>query len=332
MKKPSDNLHVFLIILNWNGKQDTLDCLSSTQKINYSHFTTIVVDNGSTDGSVEAIRKAYPDVFVIDTKENLGFAEGNNVGIRYAMSQGADAVCLLNNDTVVDPGFLSAFVQMAQTSSQIGVLGGKAYLYGEKTTLDHLGGKWNPSTGQFTLVGHRALEDGFSWESPQHLDYVCGVAFFITKAALDTVGLLEPQFFLIWEESDYCFRVRRQGLQVMSCPQAKLWHKVSASFTGKPHSTYFWWRNRLLWIARNCTKKEQKNLFWKVLLPEISHLSKLYAIKSTELAILRLFCKKECLVHKQERTLRYRAALQGVYDYCKKKFGQGPAWIYQKPR
>lgn len=301
-------MKIALIILNWNGKKDTLECLDSIAKLDYKNFETILVDNGSTDDSVASFP---PHITLLKNKDNLGFAEGNNVGIRYALERDFDAVVLLNNDTVVDPKFLSGFVNSGQP-----LQGAMIYLYQEPDRLDHLGGTWNPRTASFDFIGLRAKEIP---EDPA-VDYLCGCALFIHRKVLETIGLLESKFFLIWEESDFCFRAKRAHFSLHICREAKVWHKVSASFTGgKPHSTYFWWRNRLLWIERNCSRSEKFSLYLRVLLPEIFHLYKLFAIKS-------IFPSKK----KKEKLLQYRAALTGVHHYICRRFGNGPSWIYKK--
>ena len=104
---------VAVIILNWNGKEDTLECLASVKKLDYSNYEIVLVDNGSVDDSVDAISKQYPDMTLLQTGENLGYAGGNNVGIRWALEQGADYILLLNNDTIVAADLLSAFINAA---------------------------------------------------------------------------------------------------------------------------------------------------------------------------------------------------------------------------
>ncbi len=322
---------VFIIILNWNGKKDTLECLTSLKKVEYTNYEIMVVDNGSSDDSVLEIQKQFPHIRLIETKENLGFAEGNNVGIREALSLGAEYFFLLNNDTVVDPQILTAFVLKMEKNPAVGILGAKAYLYDEPNKLDHFGGMWNPKKGIFDLVALRQIDELDKWETPLEIDYACGCALFIRKEVFKTIGLLEPLFFLIWEEADFCFRARKRGFLVKTCPSAKLWHKVSASFVGgKPHSTYFWWRNRLLWIERNCSFKSTLSLYLRVLLPDILNLYKLKCIKTFQLFILRIIKPKEDLKKRKERVLRYKAALHGVKDYAFRKFGNGPSWIYKK--
>lgn len=322
--------NIAIILLNWNGKKDTLGCLASLQQISSPPFSTIVVDNGSTDDSTRAIRAEFPHVTLIETGENLGFAEGNNVGIRRALAQGAEYLLLLNNDTVVDPNILTAFMELMEKNPNIGILGGKPYLYDARETLDHLGGKWNPKTATFDLIGYREVEGRKRWDKSLALDYVCGCSIFIRRKIFETIGLLEPKFFLIWEEADFCYAARRAGFEVATCPEAKLWHKVSASFIGgKPHTTYFWWRNRLFWIERNCSRKEKIALYCNVLIPEIWKLCKFSALKRTQLFFTRLFQPKKNQKEKKEKILKYRAALAGIKDYLLRRFGNGPSWIYE---
>jgi len=278
---------------------------------------------------VEAIQSEFPQVEMICTGVNLGFAEGNNVGIRKALTDGADYLFLLNNDTIVDADILNAFVDSFTDRPNLGILGGKTYLYAEQNKFDHFGGLWNSKKAAFDLIGNRIVDDGMSWEDMREMDYACGCALFIKKEVFEAIGLLESKFFLIWEESDFCFRARRKGFLTMSCPRAKLWHKVSVSFVGgKPHSTYFWWRNRLLWIERNCCLSEKISLFLRILIPDILHIYKLKLLKSLQLQVLMLIRPHENHKKRRERILKYRAALNGVRDYVLRRFGNGPPWIY----
>lgn len=314
---------VAIIILNWNGKKDTLECLSSLEKLTYPHYEIILVDNGSSDNSVEVFKCKYPQLTLIETEENLGFAGGNNRGIEYALTKGFSYILLLNNDTVVAPNLLESFLD---ASSDGDILGAKLYLYSNPDTFDHFGGMWNKETARFIMLGNREKEDGKSWEIPIDLDYVCGAAMFLKKEVIETVGMLEPKFFLIWEENDFCHRARRAGFSVRFCPKAKVWHKVSSSFVGgKPHSTYFWWRGRLLWIKRNCTPRERRRLMFTVVFPEILHTLKLQLIKTPLLP----FASKAKRAEKRSYLRKQRAALAGVYDYFLGRFGKGPSWLYK---
>jgi len=309
---------IFIIIINWNGKEDTINCLRSLEKIK-DPFETIVIDNGSIDNSTETLRLLFPNITLIETGKNLGFAGGNNVGIQYALDQGGKAIFLLNNDTIVDPDILNAFQLAVHNHPEAAIFGAKNYLFDSPLQLDHFGGMWNKKKANFDLIGHRLMDDGHSWEEEMEIDYVCGCSFFIKREVIDAIGLLDPRFFLIWEESDFCFRAKKAGFLTMTCPKAKIWHKVSASFIGKPHSTYFWWRNRLLWIERHSSLLEKGKILL-IILPEIFNLLKLNILKSlqnffhpTDRRLLRQRC--------------YRAALWGIKDYILRRFGNGPDWI-----
>jgi GT2 family glycosyltransferase len=322
---------IAVIVLNWNGVQNTIACLESLGKLTYPHFEAIIVDNGSSDGSSTTIRQRFPQHLLIETGANLGFAEGNNIGMREAMQRGADLLFLLNNDTLVSSDILERFIETYHSHPEAGILGAKIFLFDQQNTLDHLGGIWNQKTGTFEFIGLRQKEDGIRWQKPEELDYVCGAGFIVKRAVIEAVGCLEPRFFLIWEESDLCFRARKAGFKTLTSPQAHLWHKVSASFVGgKPHSTYFWWRNRLLWIERNCSLKEQLSLCLRVLIPSILHMLKIRLIKKMQLFVIRRFRPKTDLKEKEQKMLNNRAALCGVRDYFLRRFGNGPAWIYEK--
>ena len=274
-----------------------------------------------------AIRSHFPDVTLIENATNLGFAGGNNIGIRYALKTDATHLFLLNNDTEVDPQCLTAFLHHFREHPEAGIVGGKIHLWKERNTLDHWGGLWNPKTARFDLLG---LGAPATTPPPQELDYVCGAALIAPRAIWETVGLFEERFFLIWEESDFCFRAKKQGIAIQSCPEAKLWHKVSASFVGKPHTAYFWCRNRLLWIARNCSAKERRRLYLRVLLPEGAHLLKIYCLKNLQWKIRRKIVPHEALEAQAQNLRKNRAALQGIFDYYRGRFGNAPSWIYNQ--
>jgi GT2 family glycosyltransferase len=322
---------ISVIILNWNGKRDTLACLASLGKVTYPNFETILVDNGSTDDSVVEIKKAFPHIPILETGKNLGFAGGNNPGIERALKDGADYIFLLNNDTEVDPHILDAFVSCMENYPVADILGAKIYLFERRDQFDHIGGMWDEKRAAFELIANRAFEDGSSWEKPQSLDYACGCALFIRREVFETIGLLEPKFFLIWEEADFCMRAWRAGFCTLFCPEAKLWHKVSASFVGgRPHSTYFWWRNRLLWIERNCTPKKRLSLYLRVLIPEIVQILKIHAIKTVRHHLARPFTSPEKQLDRANRLKKSRAAIAGIRDYCLRRTDSGPAWLYSK--
>lgn len=326
MSKFQDRICV--ILLNWNGKKDTLECLASLQKVAYPRYTTIVVDNGSSDDSVPAIRATYPQIPIFETKQNLGFAGGNNVGIEWALSKSFDWIFLLNNDTTIAPDCLTAFMEFAQKRPQAKILGAKILRYSDPNRIDHLGGIWDPSKAEFE--SKRSGEPDQEGIESEPVDYVCGAALLMHRSVPEAIGLLEPNFFLLWEETDFCFRARRKGLEVWTAPEAKIWHKVSSSFTGgKPHSHYFWWRSRLLWLERNIPEQEKKQLYRKVIYPELRKLLRHFVFKSLQRKWEQLSFKRP----NPERELklkRLKAGVYGVLDYYRKRFGNCPEWIVRR--
>lgn len=321
-------MSIGVVVLNWNGKKDTLSCLSSLQESSYKNFETIVVDNGSTDDSVSTIQEKFPNVTLLETHQNLGYAGGNNVGISYSLKKTHSFVLLLNNDTIVHQDLLKNFIEMAGKHPEAGILGGWASLFSDPERLDHLGGTWNPKTGSFDLIGKGEL-NSFLYQGS--LDYVCGCCILIRKEVFQKIGLLEEAYFLFWEEADFCIKAKRAGFDIQVCKEAKLLHKVSASFVGgNAHTTYFWWRGRLLWIKRNCSFKERVSLLLRVLIPQLFRTYKMFYIKNLELYLLKWLRSKKNLQEKHLKLKRYKAAIQGFHDYFSGRFGNAPEWIFHK--
>ncbi len=256
---------VFLIILNWNGGEMTLDCLQSLTGINQGKLkvTTLVVDNGSIDNSVEKIQKRYPEVRIIRNEKNLGFAEGNNVGMRIALAEGADFVCLLNNDTRVSPDFLKQLIATAESDPKIGIVGGKIYFekgcefhkerYQKKDrgkVIWYAGGKMD---WQNVYASHRGVDevDRGQYDQTEETEYVNGCLMLIKRRVLEKVGLLDGRYFLYFEENDFCQKARKAGFKLFYTPKAVIWH-LNAGSSGVASSLqdYFLTRNRLLFGFR----------------------------------------------------------------------------------
>jgi GT2 family glycosyltransferase len=279
--------------------------------------------NGSEDDSVSMIHKCFPSITLLETGKNLGYARGNNVGICHALTAGAEYLLLLNNDTIVDPDILKGFLKTYETHPDASILGAKTCLYNERNRLDHLGGIWNSRKGKFDLIGVK--EHAENWKIPILLDYACGCALFIKTEVIKRVGELEPRFFLFWEESDFCFRAKKEGFFTYFSPEAKLFHKVSASFKGgKPETTYYWWRGRLLFIERSFSPAERFSLTFRTLLPEIGHLFKLYLLKKTQLFLLKHLKPTTDRSKQEEKLSILYASLLGVKDYLFRRFNSCP--------
>jgi GT2 family glycosyltransferase len=226
-----DSPLVYCILLNWNGRDLLLETLDSVTKLNYPNFRIVVVDNGSTDGSQDAVKKAYPHLTLIENGANLGFGGGNNVGMEYALKCGAEWIILLNSDIAVDSNMLSDLMNVAVTDNNIGVLSPKIYYFDKKNLLWYAGGAINYWSG---IVSHRGLreEDAGQFDNIANTDYISGCAMLIRRSVLENVGMFDPVYFPAYsEDADLSTRIKRAGYRLVYVPQAKLWHKVSA-FSG----------------------------------------------------------------------------------------------------
>jgi GT2 family glycosyltransferase len=214
--------NVAIVILNWNGWPDTVLCLASLQKLEYSNCHALVVDNGSTDDSAARIREQYPEVEVIELGRNVGFAAGCNAGIARAMRQHADHIWLLNNDTTVDFNALRSLVDKAESSPEIGAVGSAIYFADQPDRLQAWGG------GKITFWLGRSRH--FLKPVPDdRIDFITGASLLLSATASEELGPLDENFFMYWEDADYCFRLRRAGWKLAVAGDSKVWHKGSAS-------------------------------------------------------------------------------------------------------
>jgi GT2 family glycosyltransferase len=239
---------VYLIVLCYNGIAFTLDCLESLLRQDYPHSEILVVDNASQDGTAETVRAAYPQIEVISTGENLGYAGGNNFGMRVAMRRGADALFLINNDTWLEPGCVSALVGSLAANPQAGVVGPMVYAGGLQNMISSAGGQIDWRCADADNVGAGLLDEH---QFPARaVDFVNGCGILVTVDAVRRAGLLDPRYFMYWEETDWCLRASRAGLGVRFEPGAYMIHKgtVPVSDLG-PMTLYYVTRNRLRFFA-----------------------------------------------------------------------------------
>ncbi|MCX6354802.1 MAG: glycosyltransferase family 2 protein [Candidatus Aureabacteria bacterium] len=256
---------VIFVILNYNGGEETTACLRSIQGIDYGNHRVIVVDNASTDGSAEKIQKQFPNVRLIRNLVNAGYDGGNNIGIEAALRDGADAVFILNNDTVVCPGILRHLTAAAQNLPRAGILGPKIYYYDDPKPLWWAGSKKKYSvTGwllMYTQEGKGEVDRG-QYDGVGKIDAVNGCAMYIRREVFEEAGAFDARYFIYNDEFDLCHRAQSRGWDCYFVPTAKLWHKVSKSLGG-PYSRslhYLWTRNWLL-----CSRKQTPFFLWPML-------------------------------------------------------------------
>ena len=242
--------HVAIIVLNWNNAIDTLACLDSLEMIKYPAYSVLVVDNGSTDDSVAQIKAALPRIEILETGENLGYAGGNNVGIRHALAQGADYVCMLNNDVTVAPDFLSELVQVAEADPRAGLLGPKV-LQREAPSRLQSAGMVSTGIGRWQLRGLGELDEG-QYDHLGRVAVLSGCALLASRRTIESVGLLDERFYLYDEDIDWCLRCQEKGYQNRLVSTSRVYHRSNEERAGsRPLMTYYINRNRHLLCQRH---------------------------------------------------------------------------------
>jgi len=244
---------IALIVLTWNQRELTLDCLDSLAALDYpaERLEIIVVDNGSTDGTAQAVRARYPGVTVLETGENLGFAGGNNVGLRHALQGDAEYVMLLNNDTVVDPAMLRLLISVAESDDGAGIVTPKIYYYDVPDQIWCAGASIDWETGATRRLKADIFDDRQD-ELSREVDFASGCAICVKREVIAQIGLLDPRFFIYYEETDWCLRARSAGWRVLYAPRARLWHKVSSAMgEASPATDYYMTRNVFLFLSKN---------------------------------------------------------------------------------
>lgn len=254
-------IQITIVILNWNGKKDTAECLESIRNLTIFNFqfSIIVVDNGSTDGSVPVIKKRFPEVEIVETGKNLGFAAGNNVGVKKAIEDGADFVLVLNNDTTVDKNLLLHFIEAADSHKDAGILSpmiyfSRGYEYHKERyskseqgkVIWYAGGVIDWGNINASNYGVDDTDIG-QYGKIREIDFATGAAIFIRREVVERVGMFNEKYFLYLEDADLSQRAIKAGRKIIFVPQAKVWHKVSqSSEIGSDLNDYYITRNRLL--------------------------------------------------------------------------------------
>jgi len=240
---------VSIVILNWNQKDMTLGCLRSLKKISYPHYEIILVDNGSTDDSVSAVRKEFPEIEIIENSRNLGVAGGRNVGIEHVQQKGTDYLLFLDNDTVVDEHFITEMVKVGEEDREIGILTGKIYFYSEPNRIWCAGGSLSLYRRHISAIGYDEVDRG-QYDDLKEVDHVAGCCLMIKKKVIDEIGILDQNFIEYFtEDTDWCLRTKRRGYKIMYVPNAKLWHHVVKKTSVSERYWYLQGRN-MMWLMR----------------------------------------------------------------------------------
>lgn len=254
---------VFIIVLNYNGKDSLKKTLSSVFQIDYPNFEIILVDNNSKDGSFETARREFSKIVFIKNSENLGFSSGNNIGIEYALERGADYVLLLNYDVQVKKDFLSPLVASLEEDKKNGIAN-PVILEGENSKIWFSGGK-------IDWLRMKSIH-----EKKEHTrnyiesDYLCGCAMLIRSEVFRHIGLFNEDFFLYWEDVDFSIRAKKAGYKLVICPKSQIYH-FEKSQEKKANKTYWLVLSGLIFFRKNTPFFLRPWIFFYILLRKIKN-------------------------------------------------------------
>jgi len=257
---------VSVVIVTRNRKKELSACLDSIFKMNYPRLEVIVVDNGSTDKTVEALKRNFPKVKLVLSKKNLGLNKAKNLGQKQALG---DYILFLDSDTIVDKSFLTELVELAESNPQVGIVCPKMYYFDQKDVIWYAGAKVNLLTSQTKNIGCNKKDCG-QFDSVKET-FFAPTAYLATRKVVEKLDGHEEGFFMTYGDTDYGFRARRAGFKVMFCPSAKLWHRLGQEENVKsiralgynlPLRAYYFARNRVVFMKRHAPKLN----FWIFLL------------------------------------------------------------------
>lgn len=230
---------VYIVILNWNNAEDTIECLRSVMALRHVRPRIVAVDNGSQDDSSERIHRAFPTIDLLVNPENLGYAAAINLGIQRALEKGASWVLLLNNDATVDAELLVELLNAGEAHPRAGVLSPKIYYYRDRERVWFAGGvrrRFPPGIG---MPGY-GRKDSPAYSRPRKIDYVTGCGMMVKAEVFRAIGLFDEAYFMYHEDLDFCERARQEGYECLYVPTAKMWHKVSASTKEDPNAKWYY--------------------------------------------------------------------------------------------
>lgn len=248
--------HVTVVVLNFNGGEDVLRCLESIREsdIEGGRVLTVVVDNDSRDDSLVRVEGEFPEAQILRNSTNLGYCEGNNVGIRFALESGSSFVLLINDDATLLPGALQEMVEPLERDPSIGIVGPKILLDPERDRVWSAGGGFFFRANVLSLIGHGEADQG-QFDESREVAFVPGCALLVRSEVFQEVGLLDPHYFAYFEDADLCYRAREKGVRIWYEASARVLHKVSASTGGgiSPARKYLMGLNSVRFLRRHGT-------------------------------------------------------------------------------
>lgn len=252
------NPKVAVIVLNYNNPIDTISCLKNIRAINYNNFQIIIVDNHSTDDSVSEIKaELLPEETLVESSINKGYAAGNNLGIKEVQNQKIDYYCILNNDVEVDPNFLDILVTSMNENPNLGVVGPKICDFDNRNLVQATGSIVDMNFGRATELNKNSLINDVASEVIV-CDYVGGACMLVRSKSIEQAGLIPEDYFLFYEENEWCANIKQVGYQIACVTEATVYHKGSHTIKQvNGLSEYFMYRNLVIFVNRNGSFKNR---------------------------------------------------------------------------
>jgi hypothetical protein len=299
---------VTIIILHLKNIQCLIDCIASLNKITYNNYDIIVVNNGPGNTALlDALSPISQHITrVIDTEDNIGFARGNNIGIRQALKDGAEYILLLNDDTEVAPDFLSILIDAAEARPDTGMLGSKIFRFIEPDRVWFAGARFDQDTCKVVTTEYEQTvqSNALVVES----DYITGCASLVRRDTIEKIGMLDERFFLYWEDVDWGLRCSKAGLKNLIVPASHIWHKISVTSGGIDSLPRVYHKARSHLFMANIYVPQALCRLQRDLFRDIVWL----LLKSSD----------------KNRIKKVLACLLAIIDYHSGKSGKGPHWLW----
>lgn len=251
------------LVLNFNGREVTLETLASLEKSEYPYFDVLHIDNGSSDGSFEAVCERFPHLRQLRIGTNRGISWGLDHGIQVAVDEGYDYLLLMNNDIEVAPSMVGELVAAAEADRSIGCVGPKAYYWSDKQRLWSAGGVLRYRESITRERGDGEIDRG-QYDVAREVSYVNGCAMLVRREVFERIGVWDPSYYLGLEDADFCVRAKRAGFRCWYAPTARLWHRISHSIgVYKPTRTFHTGRSHAIFLRKFATPSQWvASLLW----------------------------------------------------------------------
>ncbi len=296
---------IIVVVLNYSRPQETIECIASLKKSNYSNFEILIVDNASPDDSVKRICSEYPDIYVLTSQNNLGYAGGMNNGIRHALQYCPTYIMVINSDTLVDQDCLGLLVRELEADPLVAASSGVIYYQSDQKKIWYAGGDINYyRSSAFQRNG--ILDERNIINQQKSVTFLSGCAFLVRTSILKELGLFDERFFMYLEDTEFSERITRNNYKLSLVPQAKIYHRVTIGPL-TPFTIYFNVRNRLLFVSISF------NLFQKII--GFSYLFIVFTLKF--------------IVWKIIKPPLANAIICGVQDFFSKRFFAGRGFQFR---